>query len=138
MTGLLGGAVGGAVLAAVVHAERLPGPTIESPEEGSPGFYGFLATFLLAAAVIALAVSFSRRMRRADHRARLRAQEEAARGDGPAPVTAEEGVAQAELDARAEGGRPSAPPVDGPGDAPGGDAGTGDDDPDGAGIGRTP
>lgn len=118
MSGVVSGVVGDVLLAAVVHAERLPGPTIESPEEGSPGFYGFLATFLLAAAVIALAVSFSRRMRRADHRARLRAQEEGAQdgpaGDGPAPVTAEEGVAQAELDARTEGGRPAAPPADGP------------------------
>lgn len=114
------GVVSGVLLAAVVHAERLPGPTIESPEEGSPGFYGFLATFLLAAAVIALAVSFSRRMRRADHRARLRAQEDAARGDGGAvaPVTAEDAVAQSELDARAEAGPPSAPPVGDAGDEP--------------------
>ncbi|MCC2334397.1 hypothetical protein [Cellulomonas wangsupingiae] len=60
------------LIAGARWSERLPGPTIESPEEGSPGFEGFVATFLLAAAVIALAVSFTRRMRRADHRDRLR------------------------------------------------------------------
>ena len=61
-----------ALVAGVRWTERLPGPTIESPEEGSPGFAGFVATFLLAAAVIALAVSFTRRMRRASHRERAR------------------------------------------------------------------
>jgi len=61
-----------AMTTGVLWAQRLPGPTIESPEEGSPGFAGFVATFLLAAAVIVLAVSFTRRMRRADHRERVR------------------------------------------------------------------
>jgi len=61
-----------ALVAGVHWSQRLPGPTIESPEEGSPGFAGFVATFLLAVAIIALAVSFSRRMRRATHRERLR------------------------------------------------------------------
>ncbi|QGQ20107.1 hypothetical protein GC089_13945 [Cellulomonas sp. JZ18] len=121
----MSGAVHGVLLAAVVHAERLPGPTIESPEEGSPGFLGFVVTFLLAAAVIALAVSFSRRMRRADHRARLRAQEEEQRGAaaGPAPVTAEEAVAQTELDARTEAGRPAAPAPDASADGDADDGG---------------
>ncbi len=62
-----------ALVAGVRWTERLPGPTIESPEEGSPGFAGFIATFLLALAIIALAVSFTRRMRRASHRERVRA-----------------------------------------------------------------
>lgn len=136
MSGVVGGALPAVLVATVVHAERLPGPTIESPEEGSPGLLGFVVTFLLAAAVIALAVSFSRRMRRADHRARLRAQEEEQRtaAAGPAPVTAEEAVAQAELDARTEAGRPAAPA---PGTLPDddtGDEGAGPDLP----PGRTP
>jgi hypothetical protein len=63
-----------AVVASAVSSGRLPGPTYESPTEGSPGFDGFVATFLLALAVIALAVSFTRRMRRAAHRDRLRAE----------------------------------------------------------------
>ncbi|MBF0688927.1 MAG: hypothetical protein IR158_14315 [Cellulomonas sp.] len=63
-----------AVVASAVSSGRLPGPTYESPTEGSPGFAGFVATFLLALAVIALAVSFTRRMRRAAHRDRLRAE----------------------------------------------------------------
>ncbi|MBO0901626.1 hypothetical protein J1G42_15645 [Cellulomonas sp. zg-ZUI222] len=72
-----------ALVAGVRWSQRLPGPTIESPEEGSPGLAGFIATFVLALAVILLAVSFSRRMRRATHRERLRGSAgEGTVGDG--------------------------------------------------------
>ncbi|UZN04349.1 hypothetical protein [Cellulomonas sp. S1-8] len=79
-----------ALVAGVRWTERLPGPTIESPEEGSPGFAGFVATFLLALAIIVLAVSFTRRMRRADHRERLRTSAAPSRGAvaGPAVPSA--------------------------------------------------
>lgn len=63
------------LLAGARFTERLPGPTIENPDEGSPGFEGFLATFLLAAAVIALAVLFTRQMRGAQARQRRREAE---------------------------------------------------------------
>ena len=87
-----------ALIAGARWSERLPGPTIESPEEGSPGFAGFVATFLLAAAVIALAVSFTRRMRRADHRDRLRE-------DADVPDT----VASDDVPDAAPGPRPAVP-----------------------------
>lgn len=66
----------------VLWAGRLPGPTYEPAAEGSPGLAGFVATFLLALAVIALAVSFTRRMRRASHRDRLRAETTGATSTG--------------------------------------------------------
>mgnify|MGYP005830597141 CR=1 FL=1 len=78
------------LLAGARFTERLPGPTIENPDEGSPGFEGFLATFLLAAAVIALAVLFTRQMRGAQARQRRREAEGtdpvavAGLADGPA------------------------------------------------------
>jgi|GEM_PF-1396456 len=75
------------VVAGARWTERLPGPTIESPEEGSPGFAGFVATFLLAVAIIVLAVSFTRRMRRAEHRERLRARDAAPVGGDGAVAT---------------------------------------------------
>ncbi|MCC2314529.1 hypothetical protein [Cellulomonas xiejunii] len=71
-----------ALTASALSSGRLPGPTYERPTEGSPGFDGFVATFLLALAVIALAVSFTRRMRRATHRDRLRAEAENATPTG--------------------------------------------------------
>lgn len=71
-----------AAVAGVRWYQRLPGPTIESPTEGSPGFAGFVATFALAAAIVLLAASFTRRMRRAAHRERLR--ERAAQNDAVA------------------------------------------------------
>lgn len=74
------------VVAGARWSERLPGPTYESPTEGSPGFAGFVATFLLALAVIALGASFTRRMRRASHRDRLRADAAARAGEGTAGV----------------------------------------------------
>ncbi|UCN13920.1 hypothetical protein [Cellulomonas iranensis] len=90
--------LGTALLTGVVWAERLPGPTYESPQEGSPGFAGFVATFLLAVAIIALAVSFTRRMRRATHRERERVAAETA-ASGPTDATAP--VADAPADAAA-------------------------------------
>lgn len=75
------------LVAGVLWSQRLPGPTYESPTEGSPGFAGFVATFALALAVIGLGVSFTRRMRRASHRDRLRAA--AGSADGPAGADAD-------------------------------------------------
>ncbi|ADG73851.1 hypothetical protein Cfla_0943 [Cellulomonas flavigena DSM 20109] len=67
-----------ALVAGARFSQRLPGPTYESPTEGSPGFAGFVATFALALAIIALGISFTRRIRRSDHRERQRAAAEAA------------------------------------------------------------
>lgn len=83
-----------AAVAGVRWYQRLPGPTIESPTEGSPGFAGFVATFALALAIVLLAVSFTRRMRRAAHRERLREQ-------------------AGQTDAVADGGAAATTPVDG-------------------------
>lgn len=98
-----------------VWAGRLPGPTYEPTAEGSPGFAGFVATFLLAGAIIALGVSFTRRMRRATHRERLRQQQEeaAARaGSAADPAVAAPGHAPAEQ--AADGAAPATAVPDAP------------------------
>lgn len=104
-----------ALLTGVVWTERLPGPTYESPQEGSPGFAGFVATFLLAVAIIALAVSFTRRMRRASQRERERAATGA-----PTVGTGDDVAADAATDATttaaaAGGGLPDDPAPGAPG-----------------------
>lgn len=116
-----------ALVAGARFSERLPGPTYESPTEGSPGFAGFVATFALALAIIVLGVSFTRRIRRADHRERQRAAAETqaadadgagtgpGAGDGPVAEptrSADRSPGQDVADRSAEGGADE-PPVTG-------------------------
>lgn len=108
------------LVAGVLWSQRLPGPTYESPTEGSPGFAGFVATFALALAVIGLGVSFTRRMRRASHRDRLRAaagSADAPAGDdadaphGPPVATSPDASADPAADPAADHDHPAAPPA---------------------------
>ena len=61
-----------------------PQPQV-APTLGSPGFVGFLFTFLLAAALIALAWSLTRQLRKVDRNARLKAAAEEGAADNPEP-----------------------------------------------------
>lgn len=122
----------GIVIAAVDPA---PSPsTIEIPpeEQTSPGLLGFLVTFAVAAAVIALAFSLVRHLRVVDRNARLRDAEEA--------EAAERARADADRD-HATGDRPDGPGVEGgAADPPSGDVDPADGpvDPAGPGSGSRP
>ena len=61
-----------------------PQPQV-APTLGSPGFVGFLFTFLLAAALIALAWSLTRQLRKVDRNARLKAAAEEGAANKPEP-----------------------------------------------------
>ena len=108
-----------ALVAGARFSQRLPGPTYESPTEGSPGFAGFVATFALALAIIALGVSFTRRMRRSAHRERLRGTTEAeggaqvGAGDEPVDGSGTGAAPQptAGVDPAADGGVDEPPPA---------------------------
>lgn len=88
MSGLLAVAHGALLQAA---GDPSPSPsTIEIPPEDqtSPGLLGFLVTFAVAAAVIALGFSLVRHLRVVDRNARrLEAAEEAAAAAGSTPGT---------------------------------------------------
>jgi hypothetical protein len=88
---LLAGGHGALLQAADVLAEVAPSPSpssIEIPPEDqtSPGLLGFLVTFAVAAAVIALGFSLFRHLRVVDRNARRRDEaEQAARPDDAGP-----------------------------------------------------
>lgn len=87
MSALLPGAV--PVLAGLLGfaVEPSPGPTsVEVPPESqtTPGFLGFIVTFAVVIAVILLAFSMVRQLRRVDHRARREAEAQAGAGAGAA------------------------------------------------------
>ncbi|NKY06833.1 hypothetical protein HF998_07580, partial [Cellulomonas hominis] len=87
MSGLLAVAHGALLQAA---GDPSPSPsTIEIPPEDqtSPGLLGFLVTFAVAAAVIALGFSLVRHLRVVDRNARRLEAEEAAAAAGSTPGT---------------------------------------------------
>lgn len=108
-------------------AEPSPSPsTVEIPPEDqtSPGLLGFLVTFAVAVAVIALAFSLVRHLRVVERNARRLEEEDAATAPGDAATavsgTAAPGTAAASPDGEASGDRPGpAGPAAGGGTAPG-------------------
>lgn len=65
-------------LAAAVPSPSPSGVDVAPSKGGSPGFAGFVATFLLAAALVALFGSLTRQLRIVNRRAAQREAEEAA------------------------------------------------------------
>jgi hypothetical protein len=80
-----------------------------APTLGSPGFVGFLFTFLLAAALIALAWSLTRQLRKVDRNARLKAAAEEGAANKPEADDSAAAVAAATPSATSENFRPLAP-----------------------------
>lgn len=100
MTGLL--------LAVAPSPSPTPQPQV-NPNLGSPGFIGFVFTFVLALALIGLVLSMSRHLRSVNRNARLEAAaQEAAASAGDVPRrdgrgTGSDAVPDAGRDAGAEG-----------------------------------
>lgn len=65
------------VLRASVQAATTPAPLPPDDPSISPGFVGFLATFLVAVAAVLLILDMVRRVRRVNYRAQVREQLEA-------------------------------------------------------------
>ncbi|GEL45777.1 hypothetical protein CHO01_08930 [Cellulomonas hominis] len=120
MSGLLAVAHGALLQAA---GDPSPSPsTIEIPPEDqtSPGLLGFLVTFAVAAAVIALGFSLVRHLRVVDRNARRLEAEEAAAAAGSTPGTP--GTPGSPDAPRADGpDGPAAPTPPGPATPPPGD-----------------
>ena len=82
-------------LVLLLAAAPSPSPSATSviPGGGSPGILGFVFTFALAAAVILLALSMTRHLRRVDARAKPRDADEAPPAAGDGTHGADEGPA---------------------------------------------
>jgi hypothetical protein len=105
--------IGLVILAATPSPSPSPAPQAD-PSLGSPGFVGFLFTFLLAAAVIALVWSMSRQLRKVDRNARLAAAAEEGAADEPADDEPTGGSADDEAAADEPSADPGADATDGP------------------------
>lgn len=97
-------------------------PLLAAPSDGeeltvvtvSPGLPGFIAMFLLAAAVVLLAVDMTRRIRRLQARERVAERHRLEEERAAAEEADQEDADQADADAPAEGSAPQAPEAEGP------------------------
>ncbi|MFC4613751.1 hypothetical protein ACFO3K_03430 [Cellulomonas algicola] len=102
---------------ALLAAAPSPSPSdveLTAPGGGSPGFLGFVVTFLLAVAAIGLFLSLTKQLRKVDRRAKQLGLDDDGTGDGTGDDTT----------ARGDGGATDAPDAsdrpDGPGATGGG------------------